>query len=237
MRPDSYTINPVAECSVMLRFELPITAQSLALVGYTANFIRYQFQTSIMNVTPSYCSILVDYLPYRISESQIIAQLHELMLNTDEHQPSKLSPKTITLPIYYSHRVGPDISRYESIGITLETLIELHTSEVYSVSAIGFAPSFAFLSGLNEKLKLPRLETPRVYVQKGSVGIADRQTAVYPNHSPGGWNIIGNCPLELYRPDSAEICPFNIGDSVKFESIDESTFLSLGGVIKEADKQ
>lgn len=232
MLTDSYTIHPVAECSIMLRFEQPVSPQSLALTGHVADLIRFTFHTSIMNVTPAYCSILVDYLPYRISEAELVSKLHALILQADDNPIANTERKTIILPTYYAHEVGPDIAHFECDGLPLDKLIELHTAPIYTVSAIGFAPSFAFLSGLDKQLERPRLKTPRVNIHKGSVGIADQQTAVYPNDSPGGWNIIGNCPIELYRPDGVEICPFSIGDHVRFEPIDKQTFLSLGGLIE-----
>ena len=105
----------------------------------------------------------------------------------------------------------------------------MHSSQIYSVGAIGFAPGFAFLTGLAPELQLARKAVPRLSVPKGSVAIAENQTAVYPADSPGGWNMIGNCPISLYDPTRQPMIPFSIGTKIKFYPIDKAEFLRLGG--------
>ncbi|MDF5425968.1 carboxyltransferase domain-containing protein, partial [Vibrio parahaemolyticus] len=108
--------------------------------------------------------------------------------------------------------------------------ITLHTKTEYAVSAIGFAPGFAFLSDVDTQLHMARLATPRTHVPAGSVGIADSKTAVYPSDSPGGWNIIGKSPLALFS-DSPPFIPFEVGDKVTFNAISKQEFIYLGGVL------
>ncbi|MEF1306782.1 carboxyltransferase domain-containing protein, partial [Vibrio owensii] len=104
------------------------------------------------------------------------------------------------------------------------------TKPVYTVSAIGFAPGFAFLSDVSPELNMPRHHTPRTNVPAGSVAIADSKTAVYPSDSPGGWNIIGRTPISLFT-DTPPFIPFEVGDKVTFGSISKQEFVSLGGVL------
>ncbi|MBW3696269.1 allophanate hydrolase subunit 1 [Vibrio sp. T187] len=234
MNKERFSIEPIAECSILLRFLAEVNAENSMLIGALATDIRKRFGAMIMNVTPSYNSILVDYLPYRINESSFVSQLrqlsHEFSFNSQSH-----SVKTTTLPAYYSRETALDFSRFETKGINLDELIEIHTSQTYSVSAIGFSPGFAFLSDVSDKISMPRLTTPRLSVPKGSIGIADSKTAVYPSQSPAGWNIIGNCPIPLFdltranQHSADSISVFSIGDSVKFEAIDYPTYLALGG--------
>ena len=99
-------------------------------------------------------------------------------------------------------------------------------------------PGFAFLSDVEPELSMPRHETPRLSVPKGSVGIADSKTAVYPDQSPGGWNIIGRSPLQLFNSKVSvehlnEASFFNVGDQVKFEAISRQDFLDLGGCLND----
>ncbi len=181
-----------------------------------------------MNAVCAYHQILVEYLPYRVSESTMIARLitqiqqHDLNVNVDVTHD-------ITLPVYYSEETALDLVRYQNKGIALKQLIELHAASVYTVSAIGFAPGFPFLSDVVEPLRLPRLTTPRLSVPAGSVAIADSKTAIYPSDSPAGWNVIGRCPITLFDPNHIPICALSVGDRVSFKPISRDDFIDLGG--------
>lgn len=125
----------------------------------------------------------------------------------------------------------------ERAGLSPTQLIDLHQSVDYRVYAIGFAPGFAYLGELDQRLATPRLVSPRPKVPQGAVGIADRQTAVYPAESPGGWNILGLCPTALFKPECAgtaeALMPFAVGDRVRFQSISRNEFLALGGQLPQ----
>jgi len=240
MKNAKITIEPIAECSLMLRYRAEVNADNSVIIGALATKIRSEFGQLIMNVTPSYNSILVDYLPYRISEHQFIDEINKLskcFMNV--FSSNFMESKVVTLPVYYSEETALDLARFIERGVSLSSLIETHTKQEYSVSAIGFAPGFAFLSDVETSIAMPRLTTPRLSVPKGSVGIADSKTAIYPSQSPAGWNIIGNCPIALFdvsnaTPDSVDsISLFSIGDKVKFEAIDRATFIELGGDLNE----
>lgn len=250
----SITIEPVAECSVMIKIDLTNDMRSATksqqnvtnqrafnvpvCVASISQQIRQVFAPYLMNVTPAYNTILVDYLPYRIQESELIQQLNTLITNIDFNTLDSQSKSIVTIPTYYSKDTALDLSRFEQQGLSLEQVIELHTSTIYQVSAVGFMPGFAFLSDVVPTLQMPRHETPRLSVPKGSVGIADRKTAVYPDQSPGGWNIIGRCPLQLFNSNVSveelnNASFFNVGDQVQFKAIDKSEFIELGGCLDE----
>ena len=95
--------------------------------------------------------------------------------------------------------------------------------------AIGFAPGFAYLGQVDERIATPRLDTPRQKVPRGAVGVANHQTAVYPAISPGGWNLIGRCPLAMFDLHATEPMTVKVGDRVRFEAINRTTYLELGG--------
>ena len=103
--------------------------------------------------------------------------------------------------------------------MALEEIIDLHTSKEYIVYTMGFSPGFPYLGGLDSKLDVPRLKKPRIKVEKGSVGITGNQTGIYPIESPGGWNIIGRTPLELFNSTSDFPSLLKPGDKVKFFEI------------------
>ncbi|MCG7490753.1 allophanate hydrolase subunit 1 [Vibrio sp. Of14-4] len=225
------SVDPVAECSILIRFEAECSHKLSLLIGEISRYLSNQLGAIIMNVTPSMDSILIDYLPHRVSIFEFIPYLEKLVKEAIKALPDSIDTQVVELPVYYHQDVGPEISLYQAKGLCLDDIIGLHTEEEYTVCAIGFAPGFAFLSSITEALRLPRKSTPRVKLPKGSVGIANNNTAVYPSDSPGGWNIIGNCPIDLYTPDKSNVLPFSIGTKVRFKSITNDEFLHLGGRI------
>ncbi len=225
MHQDKFSISFVSECSVRVKFDTSVLENH---VGELAHQIREQLASVVMNVIPSYQTILIEYLPHRIDDSNLIAGLnhHIIQFNPEERDFPK--PKTISIPVYYSEETALDLSRFAENGLSLKDVIQLHTQKNYTVSAIGFAPGFAFLSDVANELVMPRLTTPRTCVPAGSVGIADSKTAVYPSESPGGWNIIGRSPMTLFK-DTPPFVPFEVGDSVTFTAISKQEFIEQGG--------
>ncbi|MGL6260804.1 5-oxoprolinase subunit B family protein [Vibrio sp. WXL103] len=226
IKPVAIEWQQVSETTLLVEFQAPLSIELSHLIGHVAKMLLKRHSKVLMNVTPSHQTLSLDYLPYRVDARVLIADLQRLVANA---QLAHLNTKLLTLPIYYHPSVGYDIEAYEQKGLSLNQVIELHTQESYYVSALGFAPGFAFLAGLNPELSMPRLSAPRTQVAAGSVGIADEFTAVYPSTSPGGWRIIGNCPQPLYLPKQEPITPFSVGATVRFKSINQRQFLDLGG--------
>jgi KipI family sensor histidine kinase inhibitor len=136
----------------------------------------------------------------------------------------------VTLPVYYGLESGPDLERLATTAaLSVEQFVDLHQQREYRVYAIGFAPGFAYLGEVDQRIAAPRLSTPRQRVPRGAVGIADQQTAVYPAQSPGGWNLIGLCPLSMFNPKAKPTMPVAVGDRVQFEAVSRDQFLALGG--------
>ena len=119
----------------------------------------------------------------------------------------------------------------EHTGLTFEEVINIHASTTYRVYAIGFAPGFAYLGNTDSRIEIPRKQTPRLKVPPGSLAIADRQTAIYPKQSPGGWQIIGRTPVSLIDFERENLTVFEMGAQVTFTRIDKATFLKMGGVL------
>ncbi|MGY5537939.1 5-oxoprolinase subunit B family protein [Vibrio brasiliensis] len=227
------SIDPVAECSILIRFHSDPNDHLSWAIGEISHYLSNQLGVWVMNVTPSFDSILIDYLPHRISIFEFVPYLEKLVTEALHHMPEYHQPDILELPIYYDVSVGPDLELYTEKGIAIEDVISRHCDTEYTVGAIGFSAGFAFLSQVDPAIQLPRKRTPRVSLPKGSVGIANHQTAIYPSDSPGGWNIIGNCPIDLYHPNSHPILPFTIGTRVRLKRIELDEFISLGGQITE----
>ena len=124
------------------------------------------------------------------------------------------------IPVCYDLDLGLDLDETaQSLGFSVDELIRLHTSHEYTVFGIGFLPGFMYLGGLPAALETSRRKEPRLKVKKGSVGLAGKQTGIYPQESPGGWNIIGNCPIPIFDSTKEKPCFIEVGDKVQFEAI------------------
>jgi KipI family sensor histidine kinase inhibitor len=182
----------------------------------------------LIDLVPSYASVLVIYNPLSTDHLSVRSRIR-VALETLE-TTSATSETLVKLPVYYDAESGPDLEALaQRADLTIEQVIEIHQATEYRVYAIGFAPGFAYLGEVDERIAAPRLTTPRQRVPRGAVAIADRQTAVYPAPSPGGWNLIGLCPLRMFDPDASPTMPVSVGDRVRFEAISREQFLTLGG--------
>lgn len=181
----------------------------------------------LIDMIPSYASMLVVYDALATDHMHVRRCIGRVSLDGGSDDDSG---RCVELPVYYSEESGADLKDVASrAGLSVSDVIDLHSATEYRVYAIGFAPGFAYLGELDERLKTPRLKTPRQRVPRGAVAIADRQTAVYPAVSPGGWNLIGSCPLRMFDPDRDPSMPVSVGDRVRFQPISRDEFLRAGG--------
>ena len=129
------------------------------------------------------------------------------------------------IPVCYDKEFGMDLDEVaQNLNLSYDELIALHTSQQYIVYGIGFLPGFMYLGGLPSSLEIPRRVEPRLNVPKGSVGLAGKQTGIYPQDSPGGWNIIGNCPIPLFDSSKGNPCFVSVGDRVQFYKISKAEY-------------
>ena len=190
----------------------------------------------IIDQVTSYASLLLIFNALQIDQLAVRRIINETLgtnkLADANENSTQSTSNLVELPVYYSEESGPELSLIsQNSGLSIDEIIALHQSLTYRVYAIGFAPGFAFLGQVDERISSPRLCTPRLKVPRGAVGIADRQTAIYPDVSPGGWNLIGLCPTRMFDPDSKPHMPVSVGDEVRFKAIDKSEFEALGGTL------
>jgi inhibitor of KinA len=179
----------------------------------------------IRNIQPAYCSLLITFDAAAADHTQVQARITECEKHTEELPLSKA--RVVEVPVCYGGEFGPDLEWVaEQRELPAEKVVELHIARTYHAYFLGFAPGFAYLGDLAEELAVPRLQTPRKEVAAGSVGIAGRQTAVYPFATPGGWRLIGRTPLEMFRKDREPMGLIAIGDQVKFRPITRAEFLA-----------
>jgi KipI family sensor histidine kinase inhibitor len=221
-------LHTVGEDALMLYLGDSADEQTLAKVQAAVAAIEHALGSELIDLVPSYASVLIVYDPLRSDRLQVSRRVRAA-LDALQVQPA-VTARTVVLPVYYAAETGADLASLAArAGISTDEVIALHTARAYRVYAIGFAPGFAYLGEVDERIAAPRLATPRAVVPRGSVAIAERQTAVYPAVSPGGWNLIGRCPVRMFDPAAQPCMPVAVGDSVRFESIDRERYLALGG--------
>lgn len=155
----------------------------------------------LVDTVPTYRSVLIQYDPLLVSQQDVVDALGEVADRLIDAQTGEISrtPKIYELPVAYGGENGPDLSSVaENAGMPVDDVIRIHSSTAYRVYMLGFSPGFPYLGGMDERIACPRLKTPRTRVPAGSVGIAESQTGVYPSASPGGWQLIGRTPVELF---------------------------------------
>ena len=178
----------------------------------------------IVELVPTYCSLLINYDVLKIDYNTLVEKL-KTFLNNDLETAEGEEGTLIEIPTLYNDEVGPDLSYVaEHNKLSKEEVIKIHTGTDYLVYMLGFMPGFTYLGGMSEKIATPRLESPRLQIYPGSVGIAGKQTGMYPSMSPGGWRIIGRTPLKLYNPDSDTPVYISSGDYVRYVSISEEEY-------------
>ncbi|MFQ3323951.1 MAG: KipI family sensor histidine kinase inhibitor [Pseudomonadales bacterium] len=223
-------IQVAGENSVVIYFGDITSAEISARVQQCADLIASELGAALIDIVPSYASLLVIYNAFEIDHLAVNKTLRKILSNLAEVKIS--DGKVVLLPVYYSTESGPDLELLaNNAGLGVDDVIAIHQSQEYRVYAIGFAPGFAYLGEVDKRIAAARLATPRQKVPRGAVGIADRQTAVYPAVSPGGWNLIGLCPQRMFDPSASPTMPVTVGDRVKFAAISRDEFLALGGAL------
>ena len=173
----------------------------------------------ILNCIPAYHTLLVEYDPLCLTYGQAVGAIRSL----SGGNTSRACGRMVQLPVCYGGELGPDLPLVAAhTGLTSEEVVSLHASGTYRVYMLGFRPGFPYLGGLDPRLATPRIPTPRRRIAGGSVGIAGAQTGVYPEASPGGWNIIGRTPVKLF--DEKRGAFLRPGDTLCFISVDRCIY-------------
>ncbi|WP_275668756.1 5-oxoprolinase subunit PxpB [Halomonas urmiana] len=187
------------------------------------------FGDELVDLVPSYTTLLVIFDPLRLSPAEARRRLVALLARLTPDEDAADAPVK-ELPVWYDASVGPELARLaELAGMSRDAVIACHSERTYRVFALGFAPGFAFMGSVDARLEAPRLDTPRRRVPAGSVAVAGRQTAAYPAVTPGGWNLIGRTPAVLFDRDREGFSLLQVGDRVRFVPIERAEFERLGG--------
>lgn len=194
--------------------------------------IKKSQMPGIYEMIPTYRSLLIQYNPIEIEVNKLIEKLMEIEMSLDSIDLPK--PRTIEIPTIYGGEFGEDLKFVsEHNGMSEDEVIKIHSSVDYRIYMLGFSPGFPYLGGMSEKIETPRLKTPRTKIPAGSVGIAGKQTGIYPMESPGGWQLIGKTPLKLYDPKSETPIILQAGDYIRFVPIKKDEYDNICSLIEK----
>jgi len=212
------------DCLMVRLFER-IEEANMPWVLAASQRLQAAFGAHLRDLVPSYTTLMVHFDLAPADARCLIRQaLEGLQPGTDS------SGCRHEIPVWYHASVGPELPVLaRQAGLSEAEVVRLHSERDYPVFALGFAPGFAFMGLVDERLATPRLSTPRKQVAAGSVGIAERQTATYPAVSPGGWNLIGRTPVRLFDRERDGYSLLQPGDRVRFVAVTRQEFLALGG--------
>lgn len=224
-----YTVFPLGDSALTINWGDGIDPLLNKKVIRLFQQVREKNIPYITDLVPSYSSLTVYYdlslvHPFERTAFETVADLIEDIAGEAPHKKEE-ETRRIEIPVCYETKYAPDIFEIASRkNLTPEEVIAIHTSKAYRIYMLGFLPGFAYMGEIDEAISIPRKTEPRINVDAGSVGIAGRQTGIYPLASPGGWQIIGRTPVQLFKKNSEHPILFQPGDEVQFYSITEDEF-------------
>lgn len=224
MVPDYFSIS---EKALSVSFGNRLSVEVNELVLELAETINAQAFDGFAEVLPAYSSLTVFYdaltvrktFPQFETTASAVKNFIENCLDKVKVKKKRKS-KVIEVPVSFAAKDAPDLNFISDFKeISPPEIIEIFTKQTYRVFMLGFLPAFAYMGIVDERISVPRRNSPRLQVAQGSVGIAGNQTGIYPLNSPGGWQIIGKTELKIFTPKSSQPSLLKAGDLVKFYQI------------------
>ena len=224
MNSPAITIKPFGVHSVLIEWPIEVSEHILEIILRFQSYLRLNMLTDKdWEMVPSYNSLLLINRKKTIDFDKISKEINVGYSQLKESE--KPDRYLWRLPVSYDLDFALDLDEVaKKLKKTIPEIIAMHTGTTYTVYGIGFLPGFMYLGGLLKDLEVPRKATPRSKVVKGAVGIAGKQAGVYPQESPGGWNIIGNCSVPIFDATKENPCFVNVGDKIEFYQISRAEY-------------
>jgi inhibitor of KinA len=217
---------PFGDSALVIEFGDAISLEINRMVLSLDSAIRRAEIKGVEETVPTYRSLLVRFDPAKTGYEQLVFSIRDLEKTLASEV--KIVGRKIVVPVVYGGEYGPDLSHVAQVhGLTGEQVIRLHSEREYRVYMIGFVGGFPYLGEVADEIATPRLETPRLKVAAGSVGIAEKQTGIYPCEAPGGWHIVGRTPIKLFDYRLEPPALLNPGDMVTFRPISGAEYKKL----------
>lgn len=218
-------IAPLGDAALTVEFGDRIDPAINGRVIALAEMLRLAPFAGMIETVPTFRSLLVHYDPLQLNFATLASRLRQ---HLDDLQGGQIRTREVTIPVCYGGDLAPDLPEVAVLtGLAADEVVRLHASATYRVYMIGFLPGFPYMGVLPERLRLPRLATPRLRVPPRTLAIATDMTAIYPLESPGGWRLIGTVPVDLFditRDPPALLRP---GDCVRFRAVERRAFDDL----------
>ena len=186
----------------------------------------------VTETVPSYRSLLVYYDPLTVGWDQLTRSLHALWRDA---QPEILPPaRTVEMPCCYEGELGFELEAAAAkLGLAPDEVVQLHSGADYYVYFVGFTPGLPYMTGMPERIFIPRLEQPRLKTPPGSVSIGGIQCCIYSVESPGGFWVLGRTPLRLYDPTAADPILLRAGDHVRFTAVGRHEYDAIAAAVAD----
>lgn len=236
MTKEPVSIEPLGDRAILLRFGQKPDQDCFERIRCFERALERTGIPGFIESAPAYTTLAVYFDPERVKGFQMEQSLLNVLQNVESLSDAYLVGNDLTnfretaveVPVCYDTEFGPDLDFVaHTHGMTCREVVAIHSSEVYFVHMIGFLPGFPYLGGLSDRIATPRKESPRLLVAAGSVGIAGNQTGVYPIASPGGWQIIGRSPMQLFDKTKNPPCKIRAGDGIRFVEVNRIEFETL----------
>lgn len=222
----SYKFLSNGDTAITVCFNNEISKEVNALVTSFAASVEKAEIKGVIETIPAFCCVTVLYNPCEISASWLKFRLGRILRKLGSNR--SFSPMLYKIPVCYDDEFSPDMNNViNHTGLKREEIISIHSSTDYLIYMLGFLPGFAYLGEMDKRLVTPRLETPRVEIAKGSVGIGGEQTGIYPVASPGGWQIIGKTPVNVYDKSKENPILYRAGDYIRFVPVSKEEYFAI----------
>jgi KipI family sensor histidine kinase inhibitor len=224
---------PSADSAVIVEFgDCVDRAVSDQVLGLAAR-MRAADIAGVIELVPTFRSLMVQYDPLRTGSAELIGAIQSLLTSETALDRKR---RLWRVPVCYESDFAPDLANVaRQTKLAPEEVVALHSGTRYHVYMIGFVPGFPYMGDLAEALVLPRRADPRIRVPPGSVAIATSMTAIYPLESPGGWHLVGTTPIRIFDRLASPPALFAPGDAVEFEAIDSDTFARIRTATERRD--
>lgn len=217
--------------TLLLIRDEPITVENGRQCATIAAALRHAALDGVTDIVPTFNSVAVHYQPRPSDSATPFQHLSSKVIRVVEalaDQPDLAQSRCVDIPVCYGGQYGPDLADVaDHCGISEDDVITLHSREPAYVFMLGFAPGAPYIGMHDPALDIGRRDTPRTELSVGSVAIANRQTIIYPNVSPGGWHVIGTTPTRLFFPDLEPSTLLAPGDTVRFVPISAEEFAAI----------
>lgn len=222
------------DTAIVVEFEDKIDPSINAKVKAFYEVLKAENIPGVVDIIPTYRSVLIHYSPLIIRYGEMMEKAERLLNRAGDIKA--VDKKIFIIPVCYGGYYGQDLEDVaQHAGMTKEEVISIHSGRDYLIYMLGFQPGFAYLGGMDERIAMPRLPQPRGQILAGSVGIANKQTGIYPMSSPAGWRLIGCTPVRPYDARKRKPILYEAGDYIRFVPISEADYTRIEMLIEQGN--